>query len=197
MSLINKTKWGDCSSCFATDTAVIKVGKDLFCLSCRHNQKIRLQLHKHKVRCLVTKESQQVGNMQDLINDLDIVFSKYIRLKYADVNGIVTCFVCNQPYLWTKIDNGHYISRGNKRTRFMEENCYPQCKFCNSRHNENTIYFKEAIEQYYKGITGYLEEISLDRSVYKYDLSELKQMLVNYTNKLKIVQSKLTINQII
>jgi hypothetical protein len=60
--MINKTKWGDCSSCFATDTAVVKVAKDLFCTSCRNKQKVKVQIEKQKVRGLVTKESQQVGN---------------------------------------------------------------------------------------------------------------------------------------
>ena len=144
-----------------------------------------------KVRSLYTPhEDNEVGSQQSLVNDLDRVFSLYIRIKYADENGIVTCFVCDKPYHYLKLDNGHYVSRGNKATRYLEENCYPQCKWCNSIHNDNPKPFKEAIERYKPGLTSWLEEQDTS-AVYRYDLSDLKEMLITYQAKLKIVQSKL------
>lgn len=144
---------------------------------------------------LKTNATDQLGFTQSLINDIDIVFSNYIRLKFADEKGIVTCFVCDKPFFWKHIECGHYISRGNKETRFMEENGYPQCKWCNNLHNENKQPFKEAIEKYRPGTTDFLEELSMNRAVYKFEHDQLGQLLIQYREKLKFVQSKLLINQ--
>lgn len=148
-----------------------------------------------KVRGLRNDDDAEMGSTQSLMNDLDRIFSLYIRIKYADGNGIVTCFVCDKPYHYLKLDNGHYIKRGNKITRYMEENCYPQCKWCNSIHNENDLPFKDAIERYKPGLTDWLEEQAEQaRSVYKIPLDELKRLLITYRDKLKLVQSKLKNN---
>lgn len=176
---------------------------------CRNHQTMRTDLDRRsimqkavakrnrvstKIRSLYTpSEDNELGSMQSLANDLDRVFSLYIRIKYADENGIVTCFICDNPYHYLRLDNGHYIKRGNKATRFLEENCYPNCKWCNSKHNDNPLPFKEAIERYKPGLTEYLEEQETS-AVYKYDLTELKQMLITYQAKLKNVQSKLITN---
>ena len=81
------------------------------------------------------KESNSGNNtsLSNLIDDLDFVFSRYIRLKYADENGYVKCFTCPEFLFWKEIENGHYVSRSNQATRFLEDNCRPQCGFCNSR----------------------------------------------------------------
>ena len=61
----------------------------------------------------------------------DSVFSKYIRQKYADDNGMVHCYTCSTVKHWKEIQNGHWIPRNNLATRFSEENCRPQCVACN------------------------------------------------------------------
>ncbi len=145
-----------------------------------------------KVKKLYTPlTDNEIGSVQSLINDLDAIFSKYIRLKYAGTDGIVTCFVCNNPHDWKKIQCGHYISRAVKQTRFLEENCYPQCPFCNSKHEEDITPFKTAIDNYKSGTTEYLDEIASDRSVYKFTQDELKQMIINYRQKVKVLETKI------
>ena len=143
-----------------------------------------------KVRGLYNPlEDKEAGSMQSLINDLDRVFSLYIRIKYANSKGIVTCFCCHRPLHYLKITNGHFIFRRHKATRFMEENCYPQCEKCNNAHNENQKPFADAIEAYKPGTIEYLYE--QQNVVYKYTIDELKQLLIIYQGKLKLVQSKL------
>ncbi len=68
-----------------------------------------------------------------LINKLDIIFSKYIRLSNADKNGYCECFTCGKKLKWNKgIDAGHFMSRKNLSTRWDERNVKPQCKYCNN-----------------------------------------------------------------
>lgn len=69
--------------------------------------------------------------MKKLIKKLDDVFSKYIRLKNADENGIVKCYTCGKYHHWKEIQCGHYISRRHFGTRWEEKNCKPQCVGCN------------------------------------------------------------------
>lgn len=63
--------------------------------------------------------------------ELDNVFSKYIRKKYADKNGYVKCYTCSVVKPISEMQNGHWIPRNNLSTRFSEENCRPQCVGCN------------------------------------------------------------------
>lgn len=66
-----------------------------------------------------------------LKKDLDAVFSKYIRYKYADENDIVCCYTCTTCKPVKEMQNGHWIPRNNMATRFSEDNCRPQCVACN------------------------------------------------------------------
>jgi len=66
-----------------------------------------------------------------LIKKLDAAFSQYIRLKYADSRGFCHCISCGKIYHWTRIQNGHYMSRRYMSTRYAEDNCRPQCVACN------------------------------------------------------------------
>jgi len=66
------------------------------------------------------------------IKRLDGVFSKYIRQKYADDNGIVTCVTCGGSLHWKEAHCGHYVPRGCLLTRFEETNVAPQCCGCNT-----------------------------------------------------------------
>jgi hypothetical protein len=61
----------------------------------------------------------------------DSIFSKYIRLRDAKENGLVTCVTCPTTKHWKEMQNGHWISRGVLATRFHEHNCHAQCWGCN------------------------------------------------------------------
>lgn len=71
-----------------------------------------------------------VSRRKLLIKELDNIFSRYIRLSYAN-NGIVRCVTCGEQDSWKSVDCGHFISRGKIGTRFSVKNCHPQCRRCN------------------------------------------------------------------
>jgi len=48
--------------------------------------------------------------------EADKVFSRYIRRKYADKNGNVSCITCGVTKHWKEMDCGHYISRNHLST---------------------------------------------------------------------------------
>src|SRR6478752_6556400 len=55
-----------------------------------------------------------------LKKDLDLIFSKWLRLSNADDNGICTCFICGEPLPYSEMQAGHFIKRGNSLLRFDE-----------------------------------------------------------------------------
>lgn len=134
-------------------------------------------------------EAIETESQQNLIDDLDAIFSRYIRLKYANEKGIVQCFTCNKRLPIAAIQNGHFISRSNLATRFMEENCRPQCPRCNSVHNDDKQPYIEALERDKAGLAQWLE--SVGRAVVKPSLDELKQLIIAYRFKVKILEKKI------
>lgn len=77
-----------------------------------------------------------------LTKECDQKYSIYVRTKYADKNGMVACYTCRLKYPIKKIQNGHYIPRGYKHTRWDLNNLRPQCFMCNCRRYGNAFIFR-------------------------------------------------------
>lgn len=192
--MIPKTKFGDCSNieCGKTNTECIKVGKELFCINCRNKQKVNKQLNKSQVRSIANKlykiQDRQEAERSYLIHDLDDLISKYIRIRESDKDGYVSCYTCGIKDLWSKIDCGHYISRKFMVLRWDERNLRPQCKKCNQFLDGNIKIYEINLELESPGITNQLKEES--RDVIKFTKDDLKHMIINYREKLKIVKTR-------
>lgn len=128
-------------------------------------------------------------SIKNMTNDLDYVFSLYIRNKYADKNGMVKCFCCPKVIPIEKAHNSHYIKRGNSATRFLEANCRPSCPECNQDHNYDEIPYTNALEAETPGITSELKELS--KIIFKPTRATLKSLLIEYRHKLELVKRKL------
>lgn len=90
-----------------------------------------------------------------LMQKLDEVFSKYIRLKHSDERGYCRCISCGKIVFWKEIQNGHYMSRRYLSTRFAEDNCRPQCVACNMFNQGN-------IQMYRRGLVKEIGEQRVD-----------------------------------
>ena len=117
----------------------------------------------------------------DYKDKLDKIFSQYIRLKYADTNGMCRCISCGKFHHWKKIQNGHYMSRRHLSTRWDESNCRPQCVACN-------IFNQGNIQMYRKGLIAQIGEQNVDLIEYrarnatiKYSDFEYKELIKYYT----------------
>ena len=75
-------------------------------------------------------------SLPSLIRKADEITSQYIRQKYADENGYVKCVTCGKVLHWKESHCAHYIERGAKGTRWLEENLHPACPGCNVFHKE-------------------------------------------------------------
>lgn len=66
------------------------------------------------------------------------IFSKFIRLSYADKNCMVSCFTCGSVHKWSvqrgTMQAGHFIGKRDcPPLTFDEKNVRPQCNSCNSK----------------------------------------------------------------
>lgn len=86
-----------------------------------------------RVKTLVRKAMSKTpkGSRSKWMKRADTVFSKYIRQRYADENGMVSCITCGKVKHWKEVDCGHYVSRAKQSTRYDTRNSHAQCKGCN------------------------------------------------------------------
>ncbi len=141
-----------------------------------------------KKRMAEFEDKEESESLQNLVEDLDAIFSIYIRTKYADKNGIVECYTCGNKNHYKEVDCGHFIPRANMATRFEVSNCKPQCKTCNQYKDGNIEAYEKHLEQDRKGTVEYLRE--LGRTTYKYSIDELKGMIAEYRHKVQILKNK-------
>lgn len=193
MSTIPKTKFGDCSECGAKQTYCVKVKKDLLCLECNANAKRQHQLNqarlRDKVRDLREIQDNGMAERQMLIHDLDFVFSRYLRIREANIMGIVSCYTCDKKSHWSKMQLGHFIKRGETLLRWDSRNARVQCPNCNCLLHGNMDVYTERLDKEHPGLPDQLKEES--RDVNKFSREEMKQLLIDLRYKLKLVEGKL------
>lgn len=142
------------------------------------------------------KKAEKAGmSKPKLIKELDVWFSRYIRLKYSDSRGYCRCISCGKVYFWKEIQNGHYMSRRYMSTRFSEDNCRPQGVECN-------IFNQGAIQMYRRALIKEIGEQRVDlievrarQENKNWSLFELKQLIEYYKKEVDklLVEKNLTL----
>jgi hypothetical protein len=135
------------------------------------------------------EESEDSESLQNLIEDADALHSRYIRLKYADANGMVSCYTSGKRLHYTRMQCGHFISRKHLGLRWSDDNTRPQSEYDNCHLSGNLEVFREKLEAEKPGIVEYLEEQA--RQVAKPTREEMRELIASLRYKLKIVESKL------
>lgn len=140
----------------------------------------------------VEKQSEKeikAEGLSDLIDILDAVFARWVKLAAADENGWVACFVTGRMFKVNDIDAGHFISRGCMYLRWDPRNVKPQSKVSNQLKDGDRAKFAMALEKESPGIVEILEEEShipthLSRQ-------EINSIIVEYRAKNKTLESKI------
>jgi len=123
-----------------------------------------------------------VKSVAKLKKQLDTIFSKYIRLKYANKNGLVKCYTCSTIKHWKEIQNGHWIPRNNLATRFDEDNCRPQCVACNMFNRGRPDEFAVNLQK--EGI-DLQERIKTKHRIFKPDFNWYNEKIEYYKQRVK------------
>jgi hypothetical protein len=114
---------------------------------------------------------------KSLVEKLDKVFSIYIRRRYA-INDIAKCVTCGKEDHWSKLQNGHFMSRKHLSTRWNEDNCQVQCAGCNVfRYGEQYLYSQ------YLGYKLAQELYIESKQIRKFTDVELQEKIDYYTQQ--------------
>lgn len=127
------------------------------------------------------KELSQNESLSTVMDDLDVVFSQFIRLRDSDDNGYIPCYCCGAFNYWTECDCMHFMPRIHQNTRYSEENCHGGCVSCNRQKKGNLLQYGEHLERDSPGSVEFLEEQA--RISYSYSVSEIKGLISHYSKE--------------
>jgi len=132
----------------------------------------------------ISKNLDKKEQVNQLVLDLDNVFSIFIRQRGMDENGINQCYTCKKFDHWKSLQCGHYLSRKHFGTRFEEKNCFPQCKKCNLYTEGNKpAYSLNLIKDF--GLQ-YLDELEiLKNRLFKKEVFNLQLLIKHYQSLIK------------
>ena len=194
--LISQTKWGNCTQCPKEDTACVKVGKNLVCTSCNNSAKAERSIAKatlkNKTRGLIKYQREEglTDSLSELMVDLDRVVSRYVRIRAIEPDGKIECYTCGVRKDFAKMQAGHFISRKHLTLRWdTTNNIRPQCGECNCIKSGNLKLYAINLEIEHKGIVEWL--IDQSRIVENITRDDLKMLLFDFQQKLKVVEEKL------
>lgn len=106
-------------------------------------------------------------------------FSRYIRLKNADKNGMVTCYTCPTQKHWKEMQAGHGIGGRNNAVLFLEEVVRPQCIGCNMYANGRyAVFTRRLIDEL--GMKEYDRIVSLSNVPVQYKAFQYQEIYEKY-----------------
>ena len=123
--------------------------------------------------------------VQELTKIAQVVFNTYIRQR----DKLEPCISCQNPKP-KKVNAGHYYSSGgHKNITFNLDNLHLQCEYCNTYLHGNLIEYRKHL----------IKKIGIDRVEWldknahvtrKYTRKELKDLIVEYKEKIKKLKNK-------
>ena len=169
-----------CSICGKKRLIAIKSKK--ICAVCNKKKLVE----KGRVRREAKKQKKQEST-GFLTSKLDKIFSIYVRLKYADNNGNVQCFTCDNTHHYKSIQNGHFQSRRYMSTRFHVNNCRPQCYACNvGLHGQQYVFGANLDKEQGSGTAETM--VLLSKQQKKFSVQEFQELIKYYTEEVQNIK---------
>ena len=122
------------------------------------------------------------------VDNLDNIFSKFVRLRDSDSHGFSTCVTCPKVAFWTRegIQCGHFQTRGKYITRWHERNAHAQCAGCNMVNGGQQ--YKHGLEIDKRYGEGAAEEILLlSNQTQKFSTFELVDMYNDFKERVELM----------
>lgn len=132
-------------------------------------------------------KSKQGKTLSQIKKEFDRVFSIYIRLRDKGV-----CISCGSKAVWTKMQNGHYVSRAHMSLRYDESNCNCQCVGCNIFKNGNMDEYALAlIKKHGNDILNVLNKKK--QEIRKWTVAEMEEHISIYKDKIRKINPRIKI----
>lgn len=116
----------------------------------------------------------------------DAAFSQMVRLKAADSNGRINCFICGASVYWNQAVLMHCEPRLCMSTRFSEINCQAGCASCNGKPNGDRSAFRRMLDATFGPGTAEKNEI-LSKTTEKIGAKYLKELADKFNEEIKIL----------
>lgn len=124
-----------------------------------------------------------------LTEELDRVFSLFIRLRHADDNGMVKCFTSGKIIHFKDAHAGHFISRRHLATRWDEKNVQVQSYSENIHNQGNAPMFAIKLDELY-GTGTSTRLVIKSKNTCKMDKFEYNILIKEYKNKIENLNFK-------
>jgi hypothetical protein len=100
---------------------------------------------KKKKKEAVRNAEGKIVRHTDLKAKLDKVFSLYIRMRDSREYDFkyFRCISCGRVKEFEQADCGHYFSRTHMATRYSEQNCNAECRYCNRMRADHLVGYRE------------------------------------------------------
>lgn len=113
---------------------------------------------------------------------LDEVFSKFIRLRDTNEDGVGYCIDCGARMTWEHVQCGHFMVRERMSTRWNEQNCAGQRDGCNMEASGRQYEMGLGLDSRYgKGTADSLVQQSLN--IRQWTPQDLMEMILDYREK--------------
>ena len=130
---------------------------------------------------------KKAKTLPKLIDSAATKLQKLVRLKAANENGLVQCVTCDKWAHWKDMQGGHFIARGSKKWKLVEENVHPQCPGCNGfgmkYGNAEAVYTAYMIDMYGRDFVD--EMLRTKSEVKKYSRSEVEDIDADFSAQIK------------
>lgn len=113
------------------------------------------------------------------MDELDRVFSIFIRTRWMDYRGYVRCYTCPRILHWKEMQCGHWLRRGLSLTRWEPDNCRPQCEHCNEYENGQPEVFEAELREEL-GDERVDELVHMSREIFKADDEWVADQTIHY-----------------
>ena len=135
------------------------------------------------------RSEKKSPSLSALVERLDKVFSKYIRLRDAMPSGLFRCISCGKIKPIEQADCGHFHSRTHMSTRFDEDNCHAECRYCNRFSADHLIGYRENLIKKIGEQRFLLLEVKAHETR-KWSHFELEQLTKYYKSLVKKLQKE-------
>ena len=106
-------------------------------------------------------------------------FSKYIRIKYMNKDGTLTCYTCDKTFPFKHMSAGHGIGGRNNAVLFDERIVKPQCSGCNIwGRGKYAIFTRKLIDEL--GLKGYDQVVKDSQKIVQYKEQDYMEIESQY-----------------
>lgn len=190
--MMQKSKPTNCKTC----TRPCQSGRRGLCDLCyskeqkekeRANKKAQAERSKLRKAKAVQKRRESIPVLK---KKLDEVFSKFIRLRDTNDEGIGYCVDCGARVTWEHIQCGHFMVRERMSTRWDEQNCAGQRDGCNMEGSGRQYEMGLGLDQRYgKGTADKL--VAMSHHTRQWTPPELQELIEQYKIKVnELLQTK-------